>query len=42
MIPRRRQCALGSVTSLTFAGDRLTSVSYAEPSGSAGTHVAGA
>ena len=40
--PRRRQCALGSVTSLTFTGDRLTSVSYAEPSGSAGTRVAGA
>ncbi|HEX9066934.1 MAG TPA: histidine phosphatase family protein [Streptosporangiaceae bacterium] len=40
--PRRRQCALGSVTSLTFVGDRLTSVSYAEPSGSAGTRVAGA
>src|ERR1017187_1967214 len=40
--PRRRQCALGSVTSLTFAGDRLTSVSYAEPSGSAGTRAAGA
>jgi broad specificity phosphatase PhoE len=40
--PRRRQCALGSVTSLTFTGDRLTSVSYAEPSGSAGTNVAGA
>ncbi len=40
--PRRRQCALGSVTSLTFTGDRLMSVSYAEPSGSAGTNVAGA
>jgi broad specificity phosphatase PhoE len=40
--PRRRQCALGSVTSLTFIGDRLTSVSYAEPSGSAGTRFAGA
>ena len=40
--PRRRQCALGSVTSLTFSGDQLTSVSYAEPSGSAGAHVAGA
>ncbi len=40
--PRRRQCALGSVTSLTFTGDRLTSVSYAEPSGSAGSRVAGA
>jgi broad specificity phosphatase PhoE len=40
--PRRRQCALGSVTSLTYHGDRLTSVSYAEPSGSAGSRVAGA
>ncbi|HYS32610.1 MAG TPA: histidine phosphatase family protein [Streptosporangiaceae bacterium] len=40
--PRRRQCALGSVTSLAYEGDRLTSVSYAEPSGSAGTRVAGA
>jgi hypothetical protein len=40
--PRRRQCALGSVTSLTYRGDVLTSVSYAEPSGSAGTRVAGA
>lgn len=40
--PRRRQCALGSVTSLHFTGDRITSVSYAEPSGSVGTQVAGA
>ena len=40
--PRHRQCALGSVTSLTFTDDRLTSVSYAEPSGSAGTQFAGA
>lgn len=40
--PRRRQCALGSVTSLTFVGERLTSVSYAEPSGPAGKDVAGA
>jgi broad specificity phosphatase PhoE len=40
--PRRRQCALGSVTSLTYAGDRITGVSYAEPSGSAGSRVAGA
>ncbi|HEX8008430.1 MAG TPA: histidine phosphatase family protein [Trebonia sp.] len=29
--PRRRQCALGSVTSFTFAGDELTGVSYAVP-----------
>ncbi len=40
--PRRRQCALGSVTSLTYVGDELTSVSYAEPSGSAGSRKAGA
>jgi broad specificity phosphatase PhoE len=30
--PRRRQCALGSVTSLTYSGDVLASVTYAEPS----------
>jgi broad specificity phosphatase PhoE len=29
--PNSRQCALGSVTSLTFDGDRLTGVSYAVP-----------
>lgn len=29
--PRRRQCALASVTSFTFEGDRLTSVGYSEP-----------
>jgi len=40
--PRRRQCSLGSVTSLSYVGDRLTSVDYAEPSGSAGSRVAGA
>ncbi|MEO3811261.1 histidine phosphatase family protein [Sphaerisporangium sp. B11E5] len=31
--PRRRQCALASVTSFTFDGDRLTSVGYSEPAG---------
>jgi broad specificity phosphatase PhoE len=40
--PRRRQCALGSVTSLEFTGDQFTSVSYFEPSGSAGLASAGA
>jgi broad specificity phosphatase PhoE len=30
--PRRRQCALGSVTSLTYHGDVLAGVTYAEPS----------
>ena len=29
--PNGRQCALGSVTSLTFTGDELTGVSYAVP-----------
>jgi broad specificity phosphatase PhoE len=29
--PQTRECALGSVTSLTFSGDELTSVSYAVP-----------
>jgi broad specificity phosphatase PhoE len=31
--PRRRQCALASVTSLTYDGERITGVSYAEPAG---------
>ncbi|RBY75028.1 histidine phosphatase family protein [Geodermatophilus sp. TF02-6] len=31
--PRRRQCGLASVTSLTYDGDRLTGISYAEPAG---------
>ncbi len=29
--PRRRQCTLCSLTSLTFEGERLTTVSYSEP-----------
>ena len=31
--PRRRQCGLASVTSLTYDGDRITGVTYAEPAG---------
>ncbi len=31
--PRRRQCGLASVTSLTYDGDRFVSLSYAEPAG---------
>jgi broad specificity phosphatase PhoE len=31
--PRRRECGLASVTSLTYDGDRFTGVSYAEPAG---------
>jgi broad specificity phosphatase PhoE len=40
--PRRRQCALGSVTSLTFSGGKISSVRYAEPSGDGRRQVAGA
>jgi broad specificity phosphatase PhoE len=40
--PRRRECALGSVTSLTFSGDRFVDVTYAEPSGHRGNRTAGA
>ncbi|MFE3451394.1 histidine phosphatase family protein [Nonomuraea sp. NPDC059194] len=29
--PRRRQCALASLTTFTFEGDRLVSVGYSEP-----------
>ncbi len=31
--PRRRECSLASVTSLTYEGNRLLGVSYAEPAG---------
>ena len=31
--PRRRQCTLCSLTSLTFDGDRLITISYSEPAG---------
>ena len=31
--PRRRQCALASVTSITYQGDRFAGVTYAEPAG---------
>ena len=40
--PRRRECALGSVTSIGFTAGRPVSVSYAEPSGSSGSGPAGA
>ncbi len=35
--PRRRQCGLASVTSLTFDGDRFVSLAYAEPAGATPT-----
>lgn len=31
--PRRRQCSLCSLTSLTYAGDELLAISYSEPAG---------
>lgn len=31
--PRKRQCTLCSLTSLTYDGDRLTTVTYSEPAG---------
>lgn len=31
--PRRRECALASLTSLTFDGDRFVSLHYTEPAG---------
>ena len=30
--PRKRQCALASLTSLTFDDDRLVAITYTEPS----------
>ncbi|MBW8485041.1 histidine phosphatase family protein [Actinomadura parmotrematis] len=42
--PGRRECALASVTSLTFEGNRLVEVAYADPSAGLGSDagVAGA
>jgi broad specificity phosphatase PhoE len=41
--PRRRQCALASVTSFTFAGDTIVDVNYSEPAAALGPgHGAGA
>ena len=40
--PRRRQCALGSVTSFSFRAEQVIGVSYAEPAGAGRGQVAGA
>jgi broad specificity phosphatase PhoE len=40
--PRRRKCALGSVTSFSFRAGQVTGVSYAEPAGGGRRQVAGA
>ncbi len=39
--PRRRQCALGSLTSLIFEDDDVVDVRYTEPSGAAGAGEVG-
>jgi broad specificity phosphatase PhoE len=40
--PRRRECALASVTSFTYREDQIVAVSYAEPAGDGRGQVAGA
>jgi broad specificity phosphatase PhoE len=40
--PRRRQCALGSITSFSYRAGQLAGVSYVEPSGRGRRQVAGA
>jgi len=40
--PRRRQCALGSVTSLTLSDGEVTSIQYATPSSEGRHQIAGA
>ncbi|MGH3550735.1 MAG: histidine phosphatase family protein [Pseudonocardiaceae bacterium] len=40
--PRRRQCALASLTSLVFDGDALLEVCYSQPAGSSDPRVTGA
>ena len=39
--PDRRKCALASITSLAYDGDRLIRVDYAEPAGESGRHRVG-
>jgi broad specificity phosphatase PhoE len=39
--PDRRECALGSITSLVYDGDRVVRVEYAEPAGAAGRRTIG-
>lgn len=40
--PRRRQCALASLTSLVFVGTELTQLQYSEPAGGSDPGVTGA
>jgi broad specificity phosphatase PhoE len=38
--PRKRECALASLTSLTYSGDDLTSITYTEPAAELLAHAA--
>lgn len=40
--PRRRQCALASLTSLVYQGDELIDIVYSEPAGASDPRVTGA
>jgi len=40
--PRRRQCALASLTTLIYDGDRLDELSYREPAGASDPSQTGA
>lgn len=40
--PRRRQCSLASITSLTFDDEELVSISYSDPVGATNVRVTGA
>ncbi len=40
--PRRRECALASVTSFSYRGGQVIAVSYAEPAGGSQRQIAGA
>ncbi|EWM15444.1 LOW QUALITY PROTEIN: phosphoglycerate mutase, partial [Kutzneria sp. 744] len=40
--PRKRQCSLASLTTLTFEDEMLVRVSYSEPAGSTDPRVTGA
>ena len=40
--PRRRQCALASVTSLVFSGTEITQLRYTEPAGASDPGQTGA
>jgi hypothetical protein len=40
--PRKRQCSLASLTTLTFEDEMLVRISYSEPAGGTDPRVTGA